>query len=181
MATIKSSLEIALERAAAIAGDAKPDLALQEAQAQAKALARKFLSADLEPDGLAQGLAAMAPEQREAARREAAGILCDALAQAKPQALPGLEALAQGRGRELEEALQRARAALEDLDSGQDGLMALLMAELSKDLAAKGFSGQALIPNPLAHPELEKRREQVLAGSMAELKAAGEALLAAFA
>ncbi|MCF8033255.1 MAG: hypothetical protein K9K66_09045 [Desulfarculaceae bacterium] len=163
MAEIKSALEIALERAAALG--AGEDDSRREAREKGRALARRLLEGEAEPDDLA-GL------QAGAARLGAAGALLEALGGRQPAALEGLKALAVGTPAVA--VCEEVAAALEERAAAQDALHQQLAQEMAADLAALGAGGPAMRPNPAAHPEYAARAEDALAGAEKGLQAAGE-------
>lgn len=171
MAEIKSALEIALERAAAL-GSGEDD-SKREAQEKGQALARQSLGGDLAPTDMAEQLAGLPTASTGAAAR----ALLEALEQGREGALPGLEAICPpGPAREACQGLTQAQARREQTRLEVE---AELAKEMAGELAAKGIGGNAIRPNPLAHPEYEARRGAAMAGAEAELKAAGEKLVIA--
>jgi hypothetical protein len=170
MAEIKSALEIAMERAAALG--AGEDDSRREAEERGRALARRVLEGELEPKVLA-GLSAGPPAARQAAAR----VLLEALGAGRAEALEGLRALAPDEKTaaawsDLTEAVEARQAALAQLREQ-------LAGELAGELAAAGIGGEAARPNPEAHPEYTARLAAALAGSDEELQAAGDKFLAA--
>ncbi|MEW5913067.1 MAG: hypothetical protein AB1814_10970 [Thermodesulfobacteriota bacterium] len=176
MAEIKSALEIALERAAAL-GRGDDHEARREGRARGTALARRFLDQDLAAEGLASGLAELEIGQQGAGREGAWEVLLAALDEGRPQALEGLKVLAQG---------QAAAAAWQELERAEQGRLAALTsledelaAELQAELAAAGIAGSAARANPQAHPQYEQRRQAALAQAQQKVAQAAKALSAA--
>lgn len=168
MAEIKSALEIALERAAALG--AGEDDSRREAEAKGRALARRVLEGEAE----AGELAGLEPEP---ARRAAGRALLEALEGNRQGALPALEAMcSQGAAKEAYEALAQAQARREKARQELDSELAQGMLA---DLADKGISGNAVRPNPVAHPDYDARCAAALADAKAEFKTAGAQLLRA--
>lgn len=176
MAEIKSSLEIALERAAAIGGG-KEDLRREEGEGAGRSVGRKILNRDLAPAELAAALAALDEAARGYARREAARVLVEGLEQTPEPALAGLAALAGAEHPALAELRQRVAA----LEGGLRELEAELAAELGAELARAGIGGPAARPNPKAHPAYAERAAAATAGARQAVEAAGRDLLAALA
>ncbi|MCB2192555.1 MAG: hypothetical protein KQI62_13375 [Deltaproteobacteria bacterium] len=173
MAEVKSALEIALERAAALG--AGEDDSKRQAQKKGQALARQCLEGDLSAKDMAGQLAGLGPESTASA----AEALLEALEQERPGAMAALEAICSGGPPGVAyEALTQAQARLEAARQRLDSELAQVMLT---DLAAKGIGGSAVHPNPAAHPEYEARCAAALAEAQAELKAAGEKLLEALA
>lgn len=170
MAKIRSSLEIALERAAAMGGGA--DLATQEAHAKGKALARKFLGGDLEASSLALEVRGLGDQAAGPARGEAVKVLGRALLDGADRALAGLGVLVQGAGAAARQAHEQVVAAQLALSGAEKGLGEVLAKEMSADLARAGFAGPALRPNPQAHPQKDQRRQEVLAEALTALEGA---------
>ena len=169
MAEVKSALEIAMERAAALG--AGEDDSKRQAQEKGQALARQCLEGDLSPADMAVQLAGMAPDSTASAAR----ALLEALGENREGALPALEAMcAQGAAKDAYEALVRFQ---EQRERTRRELDRELAQDMLADLAARGIGGSALRPNPAAHPEYEARCAAALADAEAELKAAGEQVL----
>ena len=167
MAEIKSALEIALERAAALG--AGQDDSQRQAQEQGQAQARRVLQGEAEPASLAE----LPPGH---ARRAAAQSMLDALAEGRLEALEGLQALA---GAEAVGAWQKVARAVEVRTQAQAVLDGELADEMRQELAGLGVGGGALRPNPRAHQDYQARAAQALAKPNAALQAAGDELLAA--
>jgi hypothetical protein len=173
MAEIKSALEIALERAAALG--AGEDDSKRQAQEKGQALARQCLEGDLTGTDLAAELSGLGAEATAAA----VGHLLEALDEGRAGALPALAALClQGPARQAYEALELAQAQRAEALAA---LEAELAGEMSQSLAALGIGGSAVRPNPAAHPEYQARCDAALGVAQAQLKAAGQDLLQALA
>jgi len=158
-----------MERAAALG--AGEDDSKRQAQEKGQALARQCLEGDLSAADMAAQLAGMAPDSIASAAR----ALLEALGEDRQGALPALEAMcSQGATREAYEALALAQAQREKARRELDSELAQGMVA---DLAAKGISGNAVRPNPLAHPDYDSRCGAALAGAEAELKAASAQVL----
>ncbi len=176
MAEIKSALEIAMERAAAL-GEDQGQEARRQGRAQGKALARRYLEADLDRQGLAEALAAVESGQEEHARQGLCRVLLGALEEGRPRALAGLQLLA-AEG-EAAGAWQKLAQAEEDRLQSLAGAEAELAAEMSGDLAQAGIAGSAVRPNPKAHPEYAPRVQGALAEAEEQVALAAAALQAA--
>jgi len=171
MAEVKSALEIALERATALG--AGEDDSRREAAEKGRALARRLLEGEAEPEALA-GMEA------GPARQSAAETLARALSGDKRlAALAGLKALA-GEGA-AEKAWDALASAADAREAALIQVMRQLAAEQAASLAAVGIAGPAAKPNPEAHPDYEKRVAAALAKAGEALQAAGKELLAALA
>ena len=169
MAEVKSALEIAMERAAALG--AGEDDSKRQAQEKGQALARQCLEGDLAPVDMAVQLAGMAPDSTASAAR----ALLEALGENREGALPALDAMcSQGAAKEAFQALTRAQAKRHE---ARQAVESELAGEMAQDLAAKGIGGSAVRPNPAAHPEYEARCAAALADAEEELKTAGDQLL----
>ena len=99
MAEIKSALEIALERAAALG--AGEDDSKRQAQEKGQALARQCLEGYLTPADMATQLAGLPPESS----LSAAQALVEGLFEGRERALPGLKAMCSGAAEEAYEAI----------------------------------------------------------------------------
>ena len=173
MAEVKSALEIALERAAALG--AGEDDSRRQAQEKGQALARRCLEGDSTPAAAARELAGLPLEAVTAA----AQALLEALQEGRVAALPGLEALCpSGPAQTAYAALAQTQAQRE---KARQEVESALAQEMSQELAAQGIGGSAVRPNPAAHPDYAARCTAALAGAEAELKAAGGQLLKALA
>lgn len=176
MAEIKSSLEIALERAASF-GRADAEDARREGDKKGRALARRCLAGDLPPDQLAGELGLVAGDQRAGARRGAAQALAEALGHGEAAASTGLAAITPADGAP---ALARLQKAAEARGQAVAGLERQLTLELAGTLADLGVSGSAAHPNPQAHPDYQARLEQAQAAADREAARAAAELLVAF-
>ncbi len=174
MAEIKSSLEIALERAAAMGGGDREELDREEGKKRGTAAARKLLSGDLDAPALADELASLAGEGRRAARKVAARILLEAVPQAPSRALAGLRALV-GQG-QAGQSLQRLSAAVGALQQAELDLDQALAQEAAAELEKAGITGSAVQPNPRAHPAYQQRRQAALAEGLREYNSAAQQL-----
>ncbi len=177
MGEIKSSIEIAMERAAAMGGGDDRELLQAEAEKKGKVLARRLLGGDLDLEGLVRGLAELEDAALPFARRAAARTLLEGMADNPQASLLGIRDLAQAAGAQ-EEALAVLSAA-EAIHSAASRLEEDLAREMSRDLAQEGISGPALVPNPQAHPQYEQRMEEALAQASRDLARAGDRLLQA--
>ena len=177
MGEIKSSIEIALERAAAMGGGDEQELLQAEAEKKGKLLARRLLGGDLDLEGLAREMAGLEDKALPFARRAAAQVLLEGMADNPQASLLGIRDLAQAAGAQ-EQALAVLSAA-EAIHSAAAELEEELAREMAQDLAREGISGPALVPNPQAHPQYDQRMEQALGQASQELARAGERLLAA--
>lgn len=162
MAEIKSSLEIAMERAAALGGGGKEEIAREEGAGRGKVAARKLLIGELEPPALADEINSLAGEGKTAARQTAAGLLLEAVAQMPPRALAGLRALAENE--EEHRGIRALALAVNDIHEAEAALAEELAEDMIQDLAKAGISGSAVMPNYTAHPDYEERRKVALTG-----------------
>ena len=176
MAQIKSTLEIALERAAALGGGGAEEEDRRQAAKRGQAAARKVLSGDVAPGEINAELAGLAEEYRPVARQEAAGVLLEPLPRYRDLALEGLSALLPGEG-EQRERLLRLENSLDELHRATLDLSRELGDELKQQLAAKGFSGTALRANPETHPHFEQRAQAALGDRLSNLEQAKQGLL----
>lgn len=175
MGEIKSSIEIAMERAAAMEGSDEEELLQAEAEKKGKILARRLLGGDLTLEGLGRELAELEERALPFARRSAARVLLEGMADNPQASLLGIRDLAQAAGAQAE-ALAVLSAA-EAIHSAAAGLEEELAREMARDLAREGISGSALAPNPQAHPQYDQRMESALAQASQELARAGDRLL----
>jgi hypothetical protein len=167
MAEIKSSLEIALERAAAMGGEAGGGAAIAEAASQGKVLARKVLNGSLPAHSLMQDINKMGGPAQPHARLAAADQLLDKLPQAWFLAGPALEMLAaKVDAQDLVSQLGRVIGELEQAVRLTENA---LSSELAKLCSGEGISGSALVPNPRACDHYEERIKQAMAGPQKEL------------
>ena len=179
MAEVKSSLEIALERAAALAGEGKADTAKQEAADQGKVWARKVLNGDLPAHGLSPKIASLSKAAQAHARRAAADHLLDKLPRAWFLAGPALEVLAAPCGAEaLVASLGQVIGSMEQAVNLAESLMS---GEMAKVCQEQGISGSALAPNPRACEHYEKRIKQALEAPQKELNRLRAELISCFA
>jgi anti-sigma factor ChrR (cupin superfamily) len=173
MAEIKSSLEIAMERAAALGGGGKEEIAREEGAKRGQVAARKLLIGELESPALTDEISALAGEGRAAARQAAAGVLLEAVPQIPPRALAGLRALAEKE--EEEQGIRQLALAVNDIHEADLALAEELAGDMIQDLAQAGISGSAVTPNPTAHPQFNERRKEALSdGFRLYNEAAGE-------
>ena len=160
MAEIKSSLDIAMERAAAMAERDDSDAELIEAQQTGGLLARKLLGGGLPAHALDGELNKLAGRVRAAARKEAGKRLLEKLPDNWFLAGPALEVLAAQAGQgELMAELGRAVGALEEARSKAEKSLA---HELTLNCEKLGICGSAVSPNPKTHPEYESRTQTAL-------------------
>ena len=150
MAKIKSTIEIAMERAAALGGGA--DQAQEEGLKRGRALARQTLDAAIEPAELIAGLEAISGDQRAHARRAAAEALLAAWEEGRTQAAPALAALAAGG--EAESAAEALVELAAKSAQAEDLFREELAALMEQRFAALGISGSAVHANPDAGTEL---------------------------
>ncbi|WP_449245966.1 hypothetical protein [Desulfarculus baarsii] len=177
MALIKSSLEIALERAEAMMGRAE-DTAKEEGRKHGQAAARRFLSGDVDGAAMAELLAARPEEQRRPALAAALEHFVEALLNGDDLAVDGLAALPLDRAKDkLAALITAARGRFQA--AGQ--LYADLAAVMADDLARMGIGGSAVLPNPLSLPDLELRTQKALAPHLQAVQEAAQALQRAVA
>ncbi|MBI5522226.1 MAG: hypothetical protein HY910_06315 [Desulfarculus sp.] len=181
MAEIKSSIQIAMERAAALgAGGGHDEQAREEGKRQGRALGRRAAGGELDPQALAGRLAALPEDQRPSARQAAAAALVEDMGDDWQARLAALAALAAGTAAERTVVeLARVLAMEERL---ADDLHQELAQELTAALAAQGIGGSAVRANPASHPQLKERYEQAVAACeprrLAALEAVRQALQA---
>lgn len=164
MAKIKSTIEIAMERAAALGGGS--DQSEEEGRKRGKVLARQVLDAALEPDEMAAKLAGLGADQRDHARRAAAEALLSAWEEGKTQAAQALAALAAGS--EAEEAARSLVELAANSAQAEDLFREELAALMKQRFASLGISGSAVRANPDAGPELAALIEDFQAKAAAE-------------
>lgn len=174
MAEIKSSLEIALERAAAMGGGGREEIDRDEGEGRGKVAARKLLSGDMDPSALTGELSSLSGEGLSAARQAAAQILLEAVPQAPDRALAGLGVLA-GQGAEGE-LVQRLAGAVMAIQQADAALSQELAQDLTLELARAGISGSAVRANPVAHPDYEERRKAALSDGFMQYNAVAREL-----
>ena len=169
MAHIKSSLEIALERAAAMVGDKSEDdtLEREEGKKQGAALARKVLLGDVAPSQMIAEMEGLGSAGQEEARKAATEIFLEAIPEQAAPALGGLGALG---GRTP--AFAAIHQAMEALQQAVIQLDQEAMEHLSRELAEAGISGSAVHPNPAAFGDWEDMAAQRLHGPLSDLERA---------
>lgn len=168
MAEIKSSIEIAMERAAAM-GAAADDQARDEGRRKGRALASRFGAGELDAEGLAGELAGLGADEAGFARAAGAEAFWEELAAGDPVAVACIAVLAQG-GDAAGDASELA-AITRAKREREYQLLEELSIEMAQSLAASGIKGSAVIPNPTAHPELGARL-QALDAEWADQRAA---------
>lgn len=162
MAEIKSSIQIAMERAAALgAGGGRQDEAREEGRRQGKVWGRLAATGQLGAQELAERLEGLEPDARPEALSAAAAELLNSLEQESQRCLSCLGALAQDGPAQA--PLARVARLMDQSGTLDQELNQELARELMEDLAAVGISGSAVHPNPLAHPDLEARQQAALA------------------
>ncbi len=162
MAEIKSSLEIAMERAAAMGGGGREEIDREDGMKRGQLTARKIMLGELEPGVLADELSSLSGEGLSAARTAAAQILLEAVPQMPARAISGLEALVgQGQGAGSLRSLAEAVAAIQQDDAA---LMKELTLEMAGELFKAGISGSSVRPNPAANPGFDELIHAYLAG-----------------
>lgn len=174
MAEIKSSLEIAMERAAAIGGGGREEIDREEGAGRGKAAARKLLLGELDTSALSDEISSLSGEGLSAARLAAAQILLESVPHIPERALAGLGVLAgQGDKAELVKRLAQAVEAIQEADLA---LAEQVAEEMTRELAQAGISGSAVTANPVAHPDYEERRQAALSENFAQYNAAAREL-----
>ncbi|MFZ5584997.1 MAG: hypothetical protein ACOZHQ_03605 [Thermodesulfobacteriota bacterium] len=179
MAEIKSSIQIALERAAALGASDKDEERREEGRRQGKAWARRAALGELAPSELRGLVDQQAGAEAEGARAAAGETLLGEIAAGNRAAMAALMALSAGTPAQPP-AMELARL----LKAEEDVAVAVsreLAAEMLAQLAAEGISGPAVHPNPAAHPQLQARFAQAAAGLDAQRQAATRALAKALA
>jgi hypothetical protein len=176
MAEIKSSIQIAMERAAALGdGGGQDEQDREEGKRQGRALGRRAAKGELTPEDLAISLGQLPPEQQDSARQAAALALLEDLDEGWQGRVAGLAALsAAGRPQAQAAVVELARVLAQEERLAVD-LHQVLAEELKAGLAAEGISGSAVHPNPAAHPQLKERYDQ----AVADLEPRRQAALAA--
>lgn len=177
MADIKSSLDIAMERASAIGGGGKDELAREEGKKTGEVLARKLLLGDIDLDQFSSGLSEATGPGLLAARAAAGEILLAGMPGSPSNALFGLKTLAEAAG--MPEYADRVLAAAEDINKAAGQLEEDLALEMARDLTAAGIGGSAVMANPRVHPDYEQRAQAALGEASQKLTEAGMALLKA--
>ncbi|MFH1033958.1 MAG: hypothetical protein V1806_05570 [Pseudomonadota bacterium] len=178
MAEIKSSIQIAMERASALGGGDSNEEAREEGKRQGRALGRRAASGELAPASLAASLAQLPQDQQGSARQAAASALMEDLEEGWQGRLTALAALAAAGPAEaavVELARVLAQEERVTVDLHQE-----LAQELLAALAAEGIGGSAVHPNPAAHPQLKQRYEQAVAALGPRRQAALSATSQAF-
>ncbi|MGD8562687.1 MAG: hypothetical protein PVG03_09135 [Desulfarculaceae bacterium] len=168
MGEVKSSLEIALERAEAMSSGDKGEEEREQGRRKGQIIARKVLAGDLDPKQGAGEISALSGAERQGAAQTMVEHLMAKLQEQAPLAFPALAELLDAA------AVQKLEQVLAEMTSAGDGELAKLGDELGKEFAALGLSGSALRPNPLSHPQAEARLKAVLspvAGRLQEAKA----------
>ena len=176
MAEVKSTLEIALERAAALGGRDTEEEQRKEAAQKGQVAARKVLSGDVAPENIKGELTDLDGDYRAEAAREAARLLMEPLPRQRDLVLKSLSALLPEDG-EPRERLLYLEKLLDGLHQATLDLSRDLGDELKEALAAKGFNGPALRVNPETHPGFEQRAQETLAPLLVKLEQAGNSLL----
>lgn len=161
MAEIKSSIQIAMERAAALGQADSGEQDREDGKRQGRALGRRAASGELAPENLASSLAGLPQEQRDSARQAAALALLEDMEEGWQGRLTALAALAAGGPAEAA-VVELARVLAQEERLTVD-LHAELAGELLAGLAAEGISGSAVHPNPAVHPQLKERYDQAVA------------------
>ena len=178
MADIKSSIEIAMERAAALGGGGRGEQEREEGRRLGKALGRRAVAGELSAPELAEKLGALDQAQRGPATAAAALQLLEAVEEGRRLGMAGLAALSAGTLAEGP-VLELARVlGQEERLAGE--LSRQLAAELAEQLAAEGISGPAVRANPAAHPQMAQRHQQAMAELGPQRQAALEAVAKAF-
>lgn len=174
MAEIKSSLEIAMERAAAIGGGGREEIDREEGDKRGQAAARKLLLGELDTSALSDEMNALSGEGLSAARKAAAQILLEAVPQIPDRALAGLGVLA---GREEKaELVQRLAKAVMDIQKADEVIFQEVAEDMTRELTEAGISGSAVTANPAAHPDYLERRKAALSDHFAQYNAAAREL-----
>ena len=185
MRKIKSALELAMERTAALTGEANKENRSPELDQYIKAartLAGSFLEGKIEPARVAESMARYPAAAAEAAKRAfletAAGGMtlenCSAVREAllvlRPDQKDGRAAgLLRNIDRRFRESLAAQRTALEEKGG----------AELAAHLREKGIGGGAVAGFNLdRHPAWQVKQAEIAATFAAELEKAGEELAA---
>lgn len=174
MAEIKSSLEIALERAAALGNADKDDERREEGRRQGKAWARRAALGELAPSELRGFIDQLNGAAAQGAFAAAAGTLLEEITAGNRAALASLIMLtadhpAQAAAKDLAQVLKAEEGVAIEVSRQ-------LATELAATLAAEGVSGSAVHPNPASHPQLQERFQQAAAGLQGQRSAALRAL-----
>jgi hypothetical protein len=160
MAEIKSSLEIAMERAAAMGGGGREEIDRDEGEGRGKVAARKLLSGDLDPSAMNDEISSLSGEGLSAARLAAAQILLEAVPQFPDRALAGLGVLA-GQG-DTGDMVQRLAGAVMAIQKADAALAEEVAMDMTQELAEAGISGSAVTANPAVHPDYAEKRKAAL-------------------
>lgn len=179
MAEIKSSIQIALERAAALGAADKGEEQREEGRRQGRAWARRQGLGELAPSELRGLIDQLAGAEAEGARVAAGETLVAEINAGNRAAMAGLLALTAGTPAQPA-AMELARL----LKAEEEVAVAVsrqLAAEMTAELLAEGISGSAVHPNPAAHPQLQARFDQAAAGLNAQRQAALRGLARALA
>ncbi|MFH1060941.1 MAG: hypothetical protein V1797_19940 [Pseudomonadota bacterium] len=179
MAEIKSSIELALERAATFGAADKDEEQREEGRRQGKAWARRQALGELAPSELRGLVDQMAGAEAEGARAEAGAVLLGEIRAGNRAAMAGLMALTAGTPAQPA-AMELARLLKAEEEVAMN-VSRTLAGEMLAELAAEGISGSAVHANPAAHPQLQARYEQAAAGLNAQRQAAMRALAQALA
>jgi len=176
MPAIKTSLEIALERAAAMAAQAE-DNSEEEAREAGLVAARKVLNGQIGPERLAGEIGALSKDEQGPALSAAAEKVLEALMAGNDFAALAVDNLAEAFGAREEAGRLRAAA---HLGAQAQALVQQEVAErVLAELAEDGIGGEAIVPNPLAHPEFEQMLQEATAEASREMRAAGAAFIKA--
>ena len=173
MSEIKSTLEIALERARALGDDQDGDQ-IEQGRKRGEILARNLLTGELTPGQMLVEMGNLPPTAGQVARRSAAQHLLAGLLGNPEAALGGLAGLT---GEDAGPALTRLSQAVA---AGAQTLVELdgeLAAEMAQKLEAAGITGPALRPNPRTHPEFDERQERALGEARAAIRQAATEVL----
>lgn len=179
MAEIKSSIEIALERAAAFGAADKDEEKREEGRRQGKAWARRQAMGELAPSELRGLIDQLAGAEAEGARAEAGAVLVGEIKAGNRAAMAGLMALTSGTPAQPA-AMELARLLKAEEEVAMN-VSRTLAGEMLAELAAEGISGSAVHPNPAAHPQLQARYAEAAAGLDAQRQAALRGLAKALA
>lgn len=174
MAEIKSSIQIALERAAGMGAADKDEEQREEGRRQGKAWARRAALGELAPSDLRGLVDGCAGAEADGARTAAGETLLAEIAAGNRAAMAPLVALTAGTPAQPA-AMELARV-LKGEEEVAIAVSRELAAEMTAELAAEGIGGNAVHPNPAAHPQLQARFAQAAAGLDAQRQAAARAL-----
>jgi len=174
MAEIKSSLEIALERAAALGSADKDQERREEGRRQGKAWARRATLGELAPSELRGMVDQLGGAEAEGAFAAAGQTLLEEITAGNRAALASLIMLTNGHP--AQQAVKDLAQVLKAEEGVAIEVSRQLAAELAATLAAEGLSGSAVHPNPASHPQLQERFQQAAAGLQGQRSAALRAL-----